>query len=656
MPSYAQDSAFVDSLQQIVGSEVPDTTRVKALYRLTWHHLRYDLAKSRHYATRAFQLSQQLGDSVGMHRVYHYWGLIHRLESHYDSSLFYFQKVVDFNARRGAEEKSLQALFNMGVVNSFRGFYDRSLQYYLHVLRIAEEVGDDYMRAEALNSMGLIHKKLKNYDQALAMTRRASQLAERSGDPNQQANYLSNLGSLYAEQEVYDSALFYYRKTLVVDSTEGVLWGVGHQLNNIGTVYLEQGRLALAEDYLQRGLQIREELEQPKEIAESLIQVAALRNRQNQPGIAQEYAQRAAAIAEEIGDRPLLSQAYLYLAEAYAGQKNFHNAYYYQTAHTALKDSILSEKTAQQINSLQVQYETEKKEKEIALLTRDKEVQAASIRQKNTRIRALIAVFLFALLAIGLLYLLYRNRIRHHKQLRKQQGAIHRQQIRELEQKQKILAMESMLLGQENERKRIAKDLHDGLGNLLANVQMQFSTVQEAMPAEKMPAYEMSYQLLGEACGEVRKIAHNMMPGALTRFGLVAALQELAGTLEQSSDLDVDLQVYGLDERLPEKVEVSLYRGVQELLSNIVKHAEATSVIIQLNRQEDGLHVLVEDNGVGFDPEAVQAKDGLGIGSLHSRVRYMDGTMEIDTAPGKGTAVMVHVPLGRSGESLEARV
>lgn len=645
----AQDRSWVDSLENVLSSSTSsDSLKAKVLFKLTWHHLRYDVPKSREFATQALQLSRQLGDSIGIHRVYHYWGLIHRLESRYDSSLYYFQKLVDFNTRRGAEDKSLQSLFNMGVVSSFQGFYDQSLQYYLRALRIAEKIGDDYMKAEALNSMGIIHKKLKNYDQAIQMTAEALSLARAGGDSIQQAIYLGNLGSLSAEQEQYDSALSYYQQALTIDSTEGVLWGVGHQLNNIGSVYLSLGDFDRAEGYLERSLAVREALDQPKEIAESLVQMATLRNRQNEPEPAEGYAQRAVSIAEAIGDRPLLRDGYQCLAEAYAQQQHYHNAYHYRTAYAALQDSLLSETTTEQINTLQIRYETEKKEKEIALLTSERELQEA-------RIRGLILVAVLAGLVIILLFLFFRARMRHQKQVQAQQEALHWQEVRELEQKQKMLAMESMLSGQEAERKRIAKDLHDGLGNLLANVQMQFSTVEEDMPKGKLPVYQDTYRLLGEACGEVRKIAHNMMPGALTRFGLVAALQEMGNALEKSGQMEVDIQVYGLEERLPEKVEVSLYRIVQELLNNVVKHAQATSVIIQLNRQGEELNLLVEDNGLGFDPQ--EARGGLGLESLQSRVRYLDGSLEVDTALGRGTATMVHVPLEKTRDQRrEARV
>ncbi len=641
----AQNPTLVDSLEHIVDTTGNDSLKAKALFGLTWQHLRYDLPKSREFATQALALTRKMEDSIGMHRVFHYWGLIHRLESNYDSSLSYFQRVVDFYTRKGEEERTLQALFNMGVVNSFRGFYDRSLAHYVEALRIAEQEGDQYMVAEALNSMGIIHKKLENYPKALDMTREALKLAHEMGDSSQQANYLSNLGGLYGEMGMPDSALLYYKLTYAIDSAQNMQWGIGHQLNNIGQVYLVLGDYDLADAYLQRGLNVREELGQRKEIGESLVKLASLRLQQGRGNAAISYSKRAENMAREIGDRPLLRDAWDILAKSQNLTGDFQQAYHSLSAYIKLKDSILSERTAEQINSLQIQYETEKKEKEIVVLTKDKELQASIIQRKNTTIRAWIAIFILALLTLILLFLFFRTRFRHQKELSRQREILHQQEIQQLEREQKMVAMEAMLTGQEEERKRIAADLHDGLGSMLANLHLQFSSVQNGLPNHSQATFQTVYNQLGEAYGEVRKIAHNMMPSVLTRSGLVDTLWEMKRQLQQNKELQVDVQVYGIQERLAEKIEITLYRIIQELLNNIGKHAQATEVIIQLARHGSELNLLVEDNGVGFDLQEVKGKRGLGLGSLDSRVRYLDGSWEIDTAPGRGTSVMIHVDL-----------
>ncbi|MDF9794770.1 two-component system NarL family sensor kinase [Catalinimonas alkaloidigena] len=643
--SISQNLELIDSLEKVVRTPNPDSLKAKAYFGLTWQHLLYDLQKSKHYATQGLNLSKKMGDSLGIHRVYHYWGLIHRLESNYDSSLYYFQKVIDFHLRNGRESNTLQARFNMGVVTSFQGLYEKSLEHYLKALKIAEDVDDQYMVADVLNSMGIIHKKLKNYGQSLEMTHTALQIAEEQENLNQQANCLSNIGSLYAETLEFDSALMYFQKAYEIDKIQNVAWGIAHQLTNIGEVYTEKGDYALASDFLLEGLTIRKELGQRKEIAESYLKLAFLNNLQNKALEAQQYAQQAIALSAEIGDRPTLRDAYKMLALAYEHMGNYRLAYQHHLSYTVLHDSMLNESNTRQINTLQAQYETEKKEKEIVLLSRDKEIQQATIVQKDTEIKALTVVFVLAFLFILTLIFFFRAKIKNQKLITLKNEELHQRRVDQLEKQQKIISMEAMVAGQEEERKRIAKDLHDGLGNLLANVQMQFSTVQDHIRQERLGSYQEANQLLGEACGEVRKIAHNMMPGTLTKFGLVSAILDMKNTIEKTKKISVDVQVYGIKKRLEEKVEINLYRIIQELMNNIIKHAQATEVMIQLTQQGEDLNLLVEDNGIGFDLQQAQKKGGLGMKSLQSRVSYVDGTLEIDTVPGRGTSVLIYVPI-----------
>jgi signal transduction histidine kinase/Tfp pilus assembly protein PilF len=641
----AQNAAFIDSLTRVVQSEAHDSLKLKAYFSLAWQHLLKDSKHSREYLAKASEILEKSGDINTKIRLNHYWGLVHRVEGNYDSSIFFFQRVVSLNEEMGRPEKSLQALYNMGVVNSFKGFYDRSLERYIPALRIAEKVEDRYMIAEVLNSMGIIHKKLKNYTTALDMTYRALDMASSQKNLGQKANCLSNIGSLYAEMEQYDSALVYYRKTYEIDSILNMQWGIGHQLANIGRIHIQLGNLSQAEDYLNRSLEIREKLGQPREISESLVALAILKNQQERFGPAVALAERGLEIAGEIGDMSLRRDANQALAIAYSELGRHREAYEKLSRGASLSDSILNESTSEQINRLQIQYETEKKENEIALLTRDKEIQQAELEQKNTRIVALIVVFALLFIIAVLLIVSTRIRMKNQKLLSIQNEKIHKQEIQHLKQKQKLLAMDAMVSGQEEERKRIAKDLHDGLGNLLANVQMRFSMVKEHIEKDKLSSYHTAYDLLDNASGEVRKIAHNMMPGTLTRFGLVETLKDIKKLLAKSQNILVDVQVYGIKERLPERIEITLYRIVQELINNIIKHARANEVLIQLTKQEDELHLLVEDNGIGFDWNEANKKGGLGLGSLQSRIDYLDGSLEVDSSPGQGSCFMIGLSL-----------
>lgn len=202
---------------------------------------------------------------------------------------------------------------------------------------------------------------------------------------------------------------------------------------------------------------------------------------------------------------------------------------------------------------------------------------------------------------------------------------------------------EAILEAEERERVRIARDLHDGIGQMIAAARMALGNFL-AKKNEENEHIQNSLDLLEESIREIREISHNMMPGALTKLGLSTALKQFVNKINALGGLQIELQIIGLKERLNEKIEMMLYRVVQEILSNIIRHAEATKVSIELVKHESELVLVVEDNGKGFDSEEVK-NHGIGIKNVATRVEYLNGSVNFDSAIGRGTSVIVEIPL-----------
>jgi signal transduction histidine kinase len=211
---------------------------------------------------------------------------------------------------------------------------------------------------------------------------------------------------------------------------------------------------------------------------------------------------------------------------------------------------------------------------------------------------------------------------------------------------QKDAHLKALMQTQDNERKRIASDLHDSLGSMLSSVRLRFNGLQyefaQRVPERAQSFYE-SLKLLDEAIDELRRISHNMVPVSLGRFGLYAALQTFLSQVRASGALAVDLQILGLDARLPEELEVRVYRICQELVQNVIKHARATTVRIQIIRHLDSLNLLVEDNGVGMNKSELSR--GFGFSTIRSNVDVFKGTFDIESQPGKGCLMLIDLPL-----------
>lgn len=287
----------------------------------------------------------------------------------------------------------------------------------------------------------------------------------------------------------------------------------------------------------------------------------------------------------------------------------------------------------------EVKYQTQQKERQIV-------EQKLALTQSR---QILFAVLGFALLGSILLFswmALQKRRLAFQREIEAKEAEIKTQRIKELEQKNTLLSLNNLIEGQESERMRIAQDLHDGLGGLLTTVKAHFNSIQrEIETIRNLNIYEKTNQLIDEACVEVRRIAHDMVPHSIKISGLTGALQDLRESI-QVRGMECELEIHGLDENiLSEQKANMVYRIIQEVTNNAIKHSGGNKIFIQVMQHDQNLHVLVEDNGKGFDINEVVGNKGLGLKSIDSRIKYLNGKINFDSAPGQGTTINLEVPL-----------
>ena len=307
----------------------------------------------------------------------------------------------------------------------------------------------------------------------------------------------------------------------------------------------------------------------------------------------------------------------------------------------ALRDSVNLENSRKAVAEIENKYQAAEKSKTILKLEKDKEIQQLSLKQKSVYNYFLLTLIATLLVAA---FLAYRN-IRQRNILVKKETELQKQQIRELEKDRQLVAVDSMLKGQEDERSRLAKDLHDGLGGLLSGVKFSLRNMKDnlIMTPDNMTVFERSLDMIDTSIKELRRVAHNMMPEMLTKFGLDEALKEYCSTINTNMQLTVKYQSVGMDSRIDKPVEIIVYRIVQELLNNTMKHASATEVFVQLIRDQNRLSIVVEDNGKGFDMTRMSENKGAGWMNIRSRVDYLKGQLDIHSEPGKGTLVNIEI-------------
>lgn len=359
-------------------------------------------------------------------------------------------------------------------------------------------------------------------------------------------------------------------------------------------------------------------------------------NQQSQEGIG--YLKKTISKFESV-DRPSqLMNLYALLSKMFVDTNNYKEAFKAKELEYKLRDKISSGKMQTNISELEIKYDTEKKEREILQ-------QKTTIQKKNSQRNLMI----FGIIALGILFLVstlfFRNKLKLQKQLTIQNEAIQKQKIKELNQQNKLFALNSMIEGQEAERLRIAKDLHDSLGGLLSTVKTHFNIIQtEIKQLEELNITQKTNDLIDEACIEVRRISHNMMPHALSISGLEGAIEDLGERLSEEG-YQTTVEIKNLAPKIDETKKAMMYRLVQEIISNIKKHADAKTILIQLIGHKDGINIMIEDDGKGFDYLKALQKDGLGLKSINSRVEFLDGKIDWDSQINKGTSIIINVPL-----------
>lgn len=213
--------------------------------------------------------------------------------------------------------------------------------------------------------------------------------------------------------------------------------------------------------------------------------------------------------------------------------------------------------------------------------------------------------------------------------------------------KQQELSARAVIEAEEDERQRIARDLHDGVGQMMSAAKMNLSAFEAEMKfenKEQQVSFEKIIGLVDESCKEIRNVSHNMMPNALLKNSLASAIRDFIDKMDKKT-LQVHLYTEGLDERLDSNVETVLYRVIQECVNNVIKHADASTLDIAVVKEKDGISATIEDNGKGFDMTGIEKFTGIGLKNIMTRVEYLKGTVDYDSSPGQGTVVALHVPL-----------
>jgi two-component system NarL family sensor kinase len=445
-------------------------------------------------------------------------------------------------------------------------------------------------------------------------------------------------GAYYFCTRQYDSARYYYLEFLKQRQrvgTSNVTWEAAMYLN-VSETYLEEKRTPEAIDYIQRTLSLKDKLAgNPRYLTLAQLYFSrALYQQKKYTGSIQAFEDAFTNVNTNDFFGKDLIEAYKTVGSAYEALGMTGQAIEYKNTYIQLHDSLMKKDKLDMMNRLQIKYRVAEKDKELAQQQLIIAKSESNVRKKNFWIAGISMFTIF----IVIVFALWRRNIKHKQY-------IQQKEINSFQQKMEIANLNATIEGAEKERTRIARELHDGIGGLLAAAKMNFEMVQRTYHLHNKHDFTDGLKLLTEASTELRKTAHNMMPEILLQEGLVEAVAYFCQSVSRNSITRIHFQTAGTIKKLSPAFELSVYRIVQELVHNILKHARASEALVQMGFSDQLFDLSIEDNGIGI-PDQVKAKEsGMGLKSIEDRVRTIHGKITIQNLPGHGTGIYLEVPL-----------
>lgn len=632
----------LDSLRAIAFKTSADTHSIKAyteLQRFYFNGGRYDSAL--YYSRRSLPVTRQVGNKPMLARIYYNAGLIYTNLTRYDSAVFYLTEAERM-ARQVADTHLLVSTFNANaLLSNYQSDFKTAVEYLTGAATLIESSKTGTYQHYLPQLYGNIGHNLiaeKQWQKGIVYEKKALAFSGYPDEKRYRVMLHLDIADAYIESKQPTVAKPHLDSAALLSEELHNLILETMLLSTWGNYYAELNNLFRSSQSFLRAYQIADSLNNDYIQSEAADNVAITYLKQGNWPAAEKFALIANSLAAALKNHQVRTSSYETLKKVALQKEDFEKAFIYSELQKLYADSSTNAASQKSSLYLEARYQSVKKENDIAALTLSNANTQLVVLKRN---RWLLIGSVSAALLLLFMALLFRQS-RQKRLIAEKDALLQQEQVKYLERQQQFVSLQSMVNGQETERSRIAKDLHDGLGGLFSTIKMYFSTLQHEQPPLKQdPLFVKSYEMVNTASEEVRRIAHNMMPEVLIKLGLLQAVQELCNSISAGKLLRVTLQTYGMEKRLNAFTEVMLFRIIQELLNNIIKHAKASEAIIQFNREAERLSIMIEDNGHGFNLASAEKISTAGLESVKSRVNYLNGTLSIDSQKGSGTTVMM---------------
>lgn len=629
--SYSQT---VDSLLLELEKSETDSSSIAVLNQIAKEYLKTDLDTSLYYVSKSLE-NDKIADFPRLQfEAINLLGNYYQRTAEFDQARVEYDKLIPI-AKVLDDDKAWSTYYNnVGIIYTNKAHYDSALDFYQKALDYEIKLYDSTGIAEAYNNIGVIHFYAGNVDKCLEYITKSIDVQEKSnGTYAVLLKGYNNLGAIYQHyKKDYDSAFKYYDKTRELSKSLDEIRDWTIALNNLSGLFQVSGDLDKALSYSKQAYDVRIKQNNKEGMISSLITLSGIEQMRERYVAAESYLSKALEISQEIGSDQLTLQSYLHLSEHYELKGDYKNALSFARNQIAWKDSVFNESKDRAVSELETKYETEKKEQQIVLQEAKLAEQNAELQRNRILLIASILAIVFVIALAGL----QRSRLRKKQQLKLQETQL---QAREAE-------INATISSQEKERARYARDLHDGFGQMISILNMNLKNLNDgAKPDDRQEVFDASSKVIDDMYSELKNICFDLMPQTLIKHGLESALKEFANRINHAGKLAVELNTFGLEERLAEIQEISLYRISQEWINNVLKYSSASKVTLQITKDEKEITLLIEDNGSGFNKSDLVKGEGNGWKNLNTRTNIIQGELELETQQGvKGTTLIVNAP------------
>lgn len=555
------------------------------------------------FGKRAENIFREAGDDYGLARSLYTMGNIYLYKSWYETALKYYTGSHDVFSNSNNLSGTNDCYAGIALVYYFRKDWQKCIHYLTLTATYEKLTNDDEGLPETYFNLGCTYYELGLHDSAEHFYKLAESIAEKNNNNRVLTATSNNLGEIALDKNKYATAIRYFTRSVTLKNQLGYYEGLGENYINLGKVYMEAGDYLKAEGYIKDGIGYCRRYHASEDLAAGYLVLSQLE--------------------EKKGDHAAALSVYKqYVKE---------------------NDTLNKMRFAGQVAEWQTLYHLKDQEFQLESFKTKLTVQQADMRRNQILLVCLIAITLVIILAF---YLLYRN-IRNKNTIAKQNIEIQKHRIKQLENEKLLLATQSVLKGEETERRRLARDLHDGLGGLLSGAKIAFNNIKSNSSDSNCADEEFVHALglLDTSINELRRIARNLLPETLVKLGLKSSIEDFCSEIGRMNPLHIIFQFFGTFERVDSNLELNAFRVIQELVNNTVKHANATQLLVQMLQEPDRLCFVVQDNGTGFNIHNEPVLKGIGLSTIRSRVDALNGKMEMITTPKTGTEFTVEFPV-----------